>query len=66
MGERDDETSAGAARSPGDAPVIDEVAGGLRKPADEEPRRFGRRRGKVLKEALDKGGEPGKSNLPDF
>jgi len=66
MDERDDETAAGAAKSPSDAPVIDQVAGDLGKPADEEPRRFGRRRGKVLKEAIDKGGEPGKSNLPDF
>jgi hypothetical protein len=62
MGKRND----GAAKSPGDAPVIDGVADGIGTPAEEEPRRFGRRRGKVLKEAIDKGGEPGKSNLPDF
>jgi hypothetical protein len=67
MGERNTAATGRAAQQRrGERTVIDHVADDLGRPAAESPRRFGKRRGKALEDAIDRGGEPGKSNLPDF
>jgi hypothetical protein len=66
VSERDKDDAARAAQRQEDGPVIDRLVGEPGEAAIERRRHFGKRRGKVLQDAVDKGGEPGKSNLPDF
>lgn len=66
MNERKKAASGATQQRREERAVIERVAGDLGRPAAEASRRFGKRRGKTLKDAIDKGGGPGKGNLPDF